>query len=86
MSLTYRLILSRDAVKFLAKQEKVVRERIRKALLGLTVRPPVGDIRLMKGYEKRFRLRIGGYRAVFEIDHQEQIIYILAIDNRGDVY
>lgn len=86
MSLIYQLTLSREAVKFVAKQEKVVQERIRKALLGLTVRPPVGDIRLMKGYEKRFRLRIGSYRVLFEVNHQEQIIYILAIDNRGDIY
>lgn len=86
MSLTYRLALSRDAVKFVAKQEKAVQERIRRALLGLTVRPPVGDIRLMKGHEKRFRVRIGSYRAIFEVDHQEQCIYILAIDNRGDIY
>ncbi len=86
MSLTYRLTLNRDAVKFVAKQEKAVQERIRKSLLGLTVRPPIGDIKPMKGYDKRFRLRVGSYRVLFEIDHQEQIVYILAIDNRGDVY
>lgn len=86
MSLTYRLTLNRDAVKFVAKQEKAVQERIRKALLGLAVRLPVGDIRLMKGYEKRFRLRVGSYLVLFEVDHHEQIIYILAIDNRDNIY
>lgn len=86
MSLIYQLILNRDAVKFVAKQEKNVQERIRKALLGLTVRPPAGDIRLMKGFEKRFRLRIGSYRIIFEINLQEKIVYVLAIDNRGEVY
>ncbi|QCT01577.1 hypothetical protein E6C60_0856 [Paenibacillus algicola] len=86
MSLTYQLTLNRDAIKFVAKQERAVQERIRKSLLGLTVRPPVGDIRPMKGYDKRFRLRVGSYRILFEINHQEQVIYILAIDNRGDIY
>lgn len=86
MSLTYRLTLNRDAVKFVAKQEKAVQERIRQSLLGLTVRPPKGDIKPLKGYDKRFRLRVGSYRVLFEIDHQEQVVYILAIDNRGDVY
>lgn len=33
MSFTYRLTLSLDPVKFVSKQEKVVQERIRKALL-----------------------------------------------------
>ena len=86
MSFNYRLTLNREAVKFLAKQEKAVQERIRKSLLGLTSRPPVGDIRLMKGYDRRFPIRVGSYRIIFEIDHAERIVYILSIDNRGDVY
>lgn len=86
MSLTYQLTLNRDAVKFVSKQERAVQERIRKALLGLAVRPPIGDIKQIKGYVKRFRLRVGSYRVLFEVDHKEQVVYILAIDNRGDVY
>lgn len=86
MSLTYQLTLNRDAVKFVSKQERAVQERIRKALLGLAVRPPIGDIKQIKGYAKRFRLRVGSYRVLFEVDHKEQVVYILAIDNRGDVY
>ena len=86
MSLTYRLTLNRDAVKFIAKQEKAVQERIRKSLLGLTVRPPMGDIKPLKGFDQRFRLRVGNFRVLFEVDHLKQFIYILAIDNRGDIY
>jgi len=59
---------------------------MRKALLGLSVYPPIGDIKLMKGFEKRFRLRVGSYRILFEVNHQEQMVYILAIDNRGEIY
>lgn len=86
MNSTYQLTLSRDAVKFLAKQEKIIQQRIRKALLGLAFRPPIGDIKLMKGFEKRFRLRVGSYRVLFEVDQREQIVFILTVDNRGDVY
>ena len=86
MSSTYQLTLSREAIKFVSRQEKAVQERIRKALLGLTLRPPIGDIKPMKGYAKLFRLRVGSYRVLFEISHNEKIIYILTIDNRGDVY
>lgn len=86
MNSTYQLTLSRDAVKFIGKQERAAQVRIQKAMLGLTVRPPTGDIRPLKGFDKRFRLRIGSYRILFEIDHQEQIVYILSIAHRGDVY
>lgn len=86
MNSTYQLTLSRNAVKYMGKQEKSVQERIRRALLGLSVHPPIGDIKLMKGYEKQFRLRVGSYRILFEVNHQERMVYILVIDNRGDVY
>lgn len=86
MSLTYQLTLSRDAIKFLAKQERSVQERIRKGLLGLAVRPPIGDIKPLKGRGKQLRLRVGTYRVIFEVDHEEKVVYILTIDNRGDVY
>ena len=86
MSLTYQLTLNRDSVKFLAKQEKSIQERIRKALTGLAIRPPIGDIKPMKGQGKLMRLRVGTYRVIFEVDHTEQIVFILTIDNRGDVY
>src|SRR5699024_9995529 len=45
MSLRYQLILSRDSLKFLKKQETTIQTRIGKALQGLTFRPPIGDIK-----------------------------------------
>ncbi len=86
MSLTYQLTLSRDSVKFLAKQERAIQERIRKALTGLSIRPPIGDIKPMKGQGKIMRLRVGTYRIIFEVSNTEQLVYVLTIDNRGDVY
>ncbi|MCL5057973.1 MAG: type II toxin-antitoxin system RelE/ParE family toxin [Actinobacteria bacterium] len=86
MSLGYRLIYHRDAVKFLAKQEKAVQERIARGLKGLIKNPPCGDIKPMKGNLGLYRLRIGTYRVLFEIKHNEKVIYIEAIDFRGGVY
>ncbi|MGD6968750.1 type II toxin-antitoxin system RelE family toxin [Rossellomorea vietnamensis] len=53
---------------------------------GLLIQPPIGDIKPLKGKKGQLRLRTGPYRTIFEIDHNEKIIYILTIDNRGDVY
>lgn len=86
MSSAYHLTLNRNAVKFLAKQEKTVQDRIRAALIGLTVVPPEGDIRPMKGSDNQLRLRVGSFRILFEVDYKEQVISILTIGNRGDIY
>jgi mRNA interferase RelE/StbE len=81
-----KLIYHKDAAKFIAKQELAVQQRIQAALEELQQIPPVGDILKLKGKKDMFRLRIGTYRAVYQIDFQEKAVYILAIDNRGDIY
>ncbi|MHB8073883.1 type II toxin-antitoxin system RelE family toxin [Desulfosporosinus fructosivorans] len=86
MNSDYKLIYHKDMIKFIAKQERAVQERIRKALMGLSIRPPIGDIKPLKSQGKIMRLRVGAYRVIFEVSHREQFVYILTIDNRGDVY
>ena len=86
MNLDYKLTYHKDALKFLAKQEMSVQQRMAKGLTGLLTIPPRGDIKLIKGRHGLYRLRIGTYRILFEIDHTENIVYIQAIDSRGGIY
>ena len=80
---------SKDSLKFLAKLERKSVDRIRSAISGLTEKPPVGDIKPMQGTgEGRYRLRVGGWRVIFryDLDGTVEILYIIDIGNRGDVY
>ncbi|WP_345840726.1 type II toxin-antitoxin system RelE/ParE family toxin [Bacillus sp. P14.5] len=64
MSLTYQLTLSREAIKFLKKQETSVVLRISIALKGLLIQPPIGDIKPLKGKKGQLRLRTGPFRTI----------------------
>ncbi|AEV20782.1 MULTISPECIES: type II toxin-antitoxin system RelE family toxin [Geobacillus] len=86
MNSGYKLIYRKAAVKFIARQDKDVQERFAFGLQGLLAIPPQGDIKKLKGQDGLYRLRVGTYRVLFRIDHEERIIYIEAIGNRGDVY
>ncbi|MCI8827250.1 MAG: type II toxin-antitoxin system RelE/ParE family toxin [Ruminiclostridium sp.] len=70
---------SKQAKKFLAKQESTVRRRIETAIQAL----PVGDVKKMKG-QPYFRLRVGDFRILF--DRDGAVILVVKIDNRGQVY
>ncbi|MEZ3506273.1 MAG: type II toxin-antitoxin system RelE/ParE family toxin [Lachnospiraceae bacterium] len=70
---------SKQAEKFLKKQTKSTRDRIRSAIHAL----PAGDIKKLKGRDG-YRLRIGDFRVIF--DRDGNIIYIERIDNRGQIY
>ena len=41
---------SKDSLKFLSKLDKKSVARIREAINGLTLEPPVGDIKVMQGF------------------------------------
>lgn len=76
MSLTFKLIYHKRAIKFLEKQESVVQKRIANGLRGLTNRPPIGDIKPLQGKERLMRLRVGTYRIIFEVNMQEHTVFI----------
>mgnify|MGYP002391769761 FL=1 len=44
------------------------------------------DIKKCKGHQTRFRARFGEYRLIYEIDESEQIVLILKLNKRGNVY
>ncbi|WP_343070808.1 type II toxin-antitoxin system RelE/ParE family toxin [Bacillus sp. REN10] len=84
MNSAYKLIYHKSAVKFIAKQEKAIQERIADGLKGLLEIPPEGDIKSMKGYENLYRLRLGTlgtFRILFEINHDEKNDYIAYISS-----
>ncbi|HCR73983.1 MAG TPA: plasmid stabilization protein, partial [Ruminococcus sp.] len=77
---------SRDSLKFLAKMEKKIVQRIRENIQKLTLNPPQGDIKTMQGYsDGRLRLRVGKYRVIYRYDSENNVVYIyvIDIDSRG---
>ena len=70
---------SKQAAKFLQKQDVPTRKRLIAAIHAL----PSGDARKLQGKDG-YRLRVGDFRVLF--DNDGNIIYITKIDNRGQVY
>lgn len=80
---------SKDALKFLSKLDKKSIQRIRDAVAGLTLKPPVGDIKPMQGYnDGRKRLRVGSWRIIYRQENEQtvEIIFVIDVGNRGDIY
>ncbi len=84
-----KIIYAKSAAKAIEKLDKTTKQRIRAAILGLTQKPPQGDIKPLQGFQDgRCRLRVGGYRIIykFSLDGQIEILYILDVGPRGDIY
>ena len=79
----YKIEIDKRAVKFISKQPKPQRERILKAIYKL---PYTGDIKAMQGYSGYFRLRVGDYRIIYNVNDNILLINVVEIGNRGDIY
>lgn len=70
---------SKQAEKFLKRQDATTRNRIRTAIHNL----PSGNVKKLQG-RIGYRLRVGSYRVIFDINGN--VLYIERIDNRGQIY
>ena len=81
--MSYRVYIEKPARKFIQKQSPDQQRRILTALYKL---PDVGDIFPMRGKANQYRVRIGTYRAVYNLDRDVLTVTVIKVDNRGDVY
>ncbi|MFN2122249.1 MAG: type II toxin-antitoxin system RelE family toxin [Candidatus Promineifilaceae bacterium] len=84
--MSYRVTLTATAVKERKRIDPVVRNRIDQVLIGLQSEPRPSGVKKLSGRQQEWRVRVGDYRILFEIDDDEQLITIWHIAHRRDVY
>ena len=75
MNITY----AKPATKALERMDVSTRHRMRAAINNL----PTGDVKKLQGYAVAYRLRVGDYRVLFDMDTQITVTNILP---RGEAY
>jgi mRNA interferase RelE/StbE len=82
--MTYSIIYSKTALKQLKKLERYDQERIIAALERIRIRPEAYVKRLVgiSGY----RLRVGEYRVIMDIDKGRLLILVITVGHRKMIY
>jgi mRNA interferase RelE/StbE len=84
-ALSYRLRVKASAQKELDRLPDAILRRVDKVILNLAEDPhPRGAIKL-SGFPL-YRVRIGDYRVLYEIDEEKKVIEILAVRHRKEAY
>ncbi len=82
--MTYEIVLSKKAFNQLKKLDKTAQKRIFKALERIRIRPEEYVQKLVGSSE--FRLRVGDYRLILDIDKEKIQILVLKIGHRKNIY
>ena len=83
--MTYQLLIKPSARKELEQLSDSILRRIDEAIVKLSNHPrPVGSKKLVGA--PLYRIRIGTYRVVYEIDDNRKAVTVVTVGHRGDVY
>lgn len=85
--MSYRIELERAAERDLAHLPRDIQERFIEAIRALGDNPHGGDTKPLKGELAGLRrLRVGDWRAAYQVDQQERTVAVILIAHRREVY
>lgn len=79
----YTVKITKKAQKFIRAQQPKQQKRILDAINKL---PDEGDIVPLAGDTTAYRLRVGDYRVIFEVDNDVFLVIVVDAGNRGQIY
>jgi mRNA interferase RelE/StbE len=82
----YRIEVTRDALRALAKLDKPVRRRVQVAIDGLGENPRPSGVIALQGLRGAYRLRVGNYRVIYTVDDNRLVVLVVELGHRREIY
>ncbi len=82
----YRIEVTRDALRALAKLDKPVRRRVQVAIDGLGENPRPSGVIAMQGLRGAYRLRVGNYRVIYTVEDNRLVVLVVDLGHRREIY
>ena len=82
----HSIVLTSSARKDVRSLSYDVRSRILLAIKALASNPRPKEVKLLKGADDLYRIRVGAYRVVYRIHDDELEVLIVRVRHRREVY
>jgi mRNA interferase RelE/StbE len=82
--MTYEIIFSDKALRQLEKLERKLQERIISVLERIRIRPETYVTKIVG--DSGYKLRVGDYRIIMDIDNKKLKILVLKVGHRKNIY
>ncbi|MEH1864123.1 MAG: type II toxin-antitoxin system RelE/ParE family toxin [Nostoc sp.] len=84
--MTYQIELSKKAAKQLKKLSADIGDRINQKILELAENPRPSGVVKLETTGNKYRIRVGNYRILYEIQDDVLIVKVVRVGHRRDVY
>jgi len=82
----YEIVFSRKAAKSVGELPRAHREKLITIIADLKSNPFSHPYRKIRGETNLYRIRLGEYRLLYELNEEQKRIVILKLDKRSKVY
>jgi mRNA interferase RelE/StbE len=82
----YEIILERRAERDLRQLAADIFQRVIAAIKALADNPRPPNCRNLTGSDNDWRVRVGDYRVLYEIDDENQMVRVMRIRHRREAY
>jgi len=86
MRLVYEIYLERRAQQDLKRLPAEHFHRIIPCIKALAADPRPGNCRKLAGSKNDWRIRVGDYRIIYEIDDKQKVINVMRVRHRREAY
>ena len=84
--MSYQIEFSRGARKHFRKLPLNIQKRIGTKINELAIEPRPNGVKKLKGEDNLYRIRVGDYRVVYEIEDNVLLIIVIRVKHRNEVY
>jgi mRNA interferase RelE/StbE len=82
----YRVTFARSAEKELAKLRPPTVTRVFRKIEALAEEPRPSGCTKLSGSDALWRIRIGDYRVIYEVNDAERVVDVIAVRHRREAY
>jgi mRNA interferase RelE/StbE len=82
----FEVQLTRAAERVLIALDKSLIRRLDAAICRLAVAPHPAGSKKLQGADDLYRIRVGDYRVIYQVDNELLVVTVVIIGHRRDVY
>lgn len=83
---TYKIEIENSALKFLKKLDKGTQRRIIASVQSRATNPRPDGVRKLTNSNGLYRVRVGDYWVVYQIQDNRLLVLVVRIGSRADIY
>ncbi|MEH2116527.1 type II toxin-antitoxin system RelE family toxin [Nostoc sp.] len=84
--MSYEVKFSKGAKKQFRKLPIDVQECIQTKINDLAIEPRPNGVKKLQGDDNSYRIRVGDYRVVYELDDDVLIVTVIKVGHRSEIY